>query len=330
MSSDTEVISFEYDGCRPERLDRVVCAWLEAHPSDIEWTRSQVKNWIEKGNVKVTSVVVNKAGALIRRGAMVDLEVPLPVLELRPYEFDLDIVFEDESLIVINKPAGISMHPGAGEHEKTIANALVAHIGSGEGLPGDAFRPGIVHRLDKDTTGLVVIAKTLRSHNSLAAQFSSRAAGRRYHALVMSTPRGRRSVDLQDEGNIETLIGRHPTKRTLFAVVENNGKRAHTRWKVIERMNYAVLLELKLETGRTHQIRVHMSHLGSPVLGDRAYGDFSALPAQLRASAGNFGRQALHAAKLEFRHPVSDEVMEFVLDEPEDMKLLNERFRAFC
>jgi 23S rRNA pseudouridine1911/1915/1917 synthase len=185
-----------------------------------------------------------------------------------------------------------------------------------------------VHRLDKDTTGLLVVAKNESVQSFLAAQFASHKAGRTYTALVLATPRARRLIQQQDQGQIETFIGRHPRERTKMAVTET-GRRAVTNWRVAEKFTYAYLLEVQLETGRTHQIRVHMNHIGSPVIGDNAYGDFSPLPRPLAVAAAEFGRQALHGSKLKFIHPRSRQECEYAADLPADFLTLVAKFRSY-
>ncbi len=324
MSEGDREQTFIYNGRYPDRLDKVICAFLSEKRPDQKWSRSQIKQWIEAGLVSVDGKTEEKAGAVTKPGAAIAFSVPPSTTELTPYEFPLDIVFEDDELIVINKPAGISMHPGAGNYEKTLANALAAHFTT----EMKGIRPGIVHRLDKDTTGLVAAVKTVAAHAALARQFASREAGRRYIALVLSTPRAKRAIDTAESGTIEGNIGRHPVRRQEFAVVgPENGKGAVTHWKALERMPHASLLEVKIATGRTHQIRVHMAHMNCPVIGDPVYGDFSPLPASLKQAAASFGRQALHAAYLEFAHPRTGERMSFEQGMPEDMEALVERFR---
>jgi len=243
----------------------------------------------------------------------------------------LEVLHEDESLLVINKPAGLTMHPGAGNRAHTLVNALVAHFGAGSTpelfSSGVTGRPGIVHRLDRDTTGLVVVAKTAHALHSLSRQFATRTVGRAYCALVLSTPRGLRAVNTVDGGTIDRPIGRHPTKRTLMAIAAE-GRRAVTHWRVLERFAYGTLIEARLETGRTHQIRVHFDSLGCPVIGDKTYGDFSPLPQTLRRAAERFGRQALHAQVLEFDHPVSHKRLAFSGEPPSDFAALLEAFRT--
>ncbi|NMC64157.1 MAG: RluA family pseudouridine synthase [SAR324 cluster bacterium] len=327
MSLNKKQISFIYENAEGERLDKVLCSYFEKGNEEESWTRSQIKQWIENGSVYVNGEPQSKAGFLLKPGARIEFEIAVSESSLRPYEVPLDIIFEDEALLVINKGPGLSMHPGAGNHYKTLANAIVAHLSSQGTKPLEGQRPGIVHRLDKDTTGLVVVAKTIQAHAFLAKQFATREASRRYLALVLSTPRAKRLVDRSESGSMEGNIGRHPSQRKIFSVLESGGKAAITHWKVIERMLYASLLEVKIATGRTHQIRVHMAHYGSPVIGDPVYGDFSALPTRLKQIARVFGRQCLHAAYLEFKHPKTLEFVNFHAEAPDDFKALLDKFR---
>lgn len=319
----TKACHVTYEG-DPERLDKVLVARLEP---DLKCSRSQVERWIEQGLVSVNARVITKASWRVNSGDVIEARVPVDTAStLTPFEFKLDILFEDKELLVINKPAGLSVHPGAGNREQTLANAVVAHVGASQLRVGESNRPGIVHRLDKDTTGVLVIAKTTSAHAGLARQFADRSIERAYRALVFTTPRAKRPVQMAGEGEIVAPIGRHPTKRTLMAVVQN-GKPAVTRWSVIERFAYGTLLECRLKTGRTHQIRVHVHSLGCPVIGDRTYGDFASLPTKLREAADTFGRQALHAYTLGFEHPTTRERLAFTAPLPKDFAELLSDFR---
>ena len=191
------------------------------------------------------------------------------------------------------------------------------------------WKPEIVHRLDKGTSGLLVAAKSEKIRLGLNQQFAAHTVGRRYHALAMVTPRAKRVIQMQDAGRIETQLGRHPQQRIKMAVVETAGKFAATNWAVLDKYNYAYLLELKLETGRTHQIRVHLDHLASPILGDPLYGDFSLLPNELALKCQSMGRQALHAKSLSFIHPQSDELLSFDSELPDDFQDLMSVFSEF-
>jgi 23S rRNA pseudouridine1911/1915/1917 synthase len=314
--------SLDYQGA-DDRLDRVVAERLGGGA----WSRSQVERWIHAGSVTVNARVVTKPSWKVSAGDRIDVRVPPPQkTHLVPLEFPLEILFEDRCLIVLNKPAGISMHPGAGNPQHTIANAVVHHVGAAQQGVGEVDRPGIVHRLDKDTTGVVVIAKTPEAHAALSRQFAERSVGRSYFALVYTTPRAVRAVQTSNQGEVSVPIGRHPTNRKIMAVVPT-GRPATTHWRVIERFTHGTLIECRLRTGRTHQIRVHMNSIGSPLIGDQAYGDFSNLPKRLKDAAVRFGRQALHAGTLEFAHPVTAERLSFTAPLPADLEGLIATFR---
>lgn len=320
------IISFSYYG--PEqRLDSLL---LERAAEDLGLagvTRSQLKRWIELGAVNIDGRPARKSGALVKSGAVVRVTPPEESLQGLPFEFPLEICFEDRDLVVINKPAGLSMHPGAGNKQRTLVNALIAHYG--RGYFGLAERAGIVHRLDKDTTGLVVVAKDARVLNFLSQQFSKRSVKREYLALAMATPRGKSVFAANDTGKIVAPIGRHLSRRREMAVLAEGAKglrAATTHWQRVDRFAYGYLLRLRLETGRTHQIRVHLTHAGAPVIGDPVYGDFSALPPKLQRAADHFGRQALHAETLGFVHPNGQELF-FSVEPPDDFLELVEFFR---
>lgn len=315
--------TIQYEG--PEaRLDKII---VENLAETLMCSRSQVEKWIEQGSVSVNGKVVVKPAFKVSSGSSLEVRVSAPQqTHLAPLEFPLDILFEDKDLIVINKPAGISMHPGAGNPERTIANAVVHHVGKKQLKVGEADRPGIVHRLDKDTTGVVVIAKSTPVHAALQKQFAERSVNRSYTALVYSTPRAVRAIQTSEHGEVSAPIGRHPTNRKMMAVVEH-GRPATTQWKVLERFAHGTLVECTLKTGRTHQIRVHMNSINSPVIGDQSYGDFSNLPKSLKEAASDFGRQALHAATLAFTHPLTKERLSFSAPLPPDFQALVELFR---
>jgi 23S rRNA pseudouridine1911/1915/1917 synthase len=243
------------------------------------------------------------------------------------------VVYEDKDLIVIDKPAGLVVHPAAGNPDGTLVNALIAHCGEAlAGIGGEA-RPGIVHRLDKDTSGLLVAAKTERAMASLAKHFANHTIERAYHAVVWGAPRDR-------EGRIESQIGRNPFDRKRMAVLRGGGKQARTRYRTVEVFGaavrpFAALLECRLETGRTHQIRVHLTHLGHPLIGDPQYGRARAAPrpktpaeeAAFTAATG-FSRQALHAFVLGFQHPVLHKSLRFEASWPADFAALVEALRG--
>ncbi len=258
-------------------------------------SRARVQALIDAGAVavrrpaaKVLAPSAVRSSLRLRKGDVVEVEVlPPEPSALSPEAAPLEIVFEDPHLLVVNKPAGLTVHPGAGRRSGTLVHALLHHC---PGLPGvgEEHRPGIVHRLDKDTSGLIVVAKSEEALAGLAAQIRSRRAHREYIALV----HGRVA---RDRGAVEAPIGRDPRRRTRMAIVAS-GRRAVTHYRVVERFPGASMLELKLETGRTHQIRVHCAHMGHPIIGDPVYGR--------RAEAWGMSRQALHASRLSFTHPI--------------------------
>lgn len=308
-----------------DRLDRIVQRELA---DSLGYSRSHVERLIESGQIKVNGRIVRKPAFRVEPGALIELDLAVSdSSELLPYAFTLSVLYEDQHLLVIDKPAGLSMHPGAGNRDRTLANAVVNHIGTQQRVVGASDRPGIVHRLDKDTTGTVVIAKSTPVHAHLAQQFAERSIGRMYTALVFTTPKARRPVQIAEMGVVQGAIGRHPSRRTLMAITEG-GKPAITEWRVIERFAYGTLLACRLQTGRTHQIRVHMSSQGCPIIGDRTYGDFSNLPRILRDAAETFGRQALHASTLAFTHPITGARLSFESALPDDFIRLLQVFRA--
>lgn len=310
------------------RLDKLLLPELGAAVEG-SITRSQLKLLIEGGAVSINGAVETKAGATVRPGDRITVILPEAQSEsIESLELPLQVLYEDKDLIVIDKPSGLSMHPGAGNKTKTLVNALVHHFGARRPeLFEKGVRPGIVHRLDRDTTGIVVVAKTVAAHAELAKQFSDRSVGREYYALVLSMPRGLRAINTAEQGDFAGNIGRDPHDRKRMAVVPKGGKAARTHWKVVERMHHACLMSVRLETGRTHQIRVHMTHMGAPLIGDKAYGDLSVLPPRLRIASEKFGRQALHAYKLEFTHPGTGARLKYESAIPTDFSKLLKAFR---
>lgn len=305
---NTSILTFPIDS-EPMRLDLFISRELPGE------TRAAVQRLIENGNVLVDGKQV-KASLKLKGAEQISVEIPpLQAAEPLPEAIPLEVLYEDSDLIVINKQAGMVVHPGAGNSSGTLVNALLAHCTDLSGIGGE-LRPGIVHRLDKDTSGVLVAAKNDRSHQSLSSQFSVHSIKRIYQALVYGSP-------AEDTGKIEGTIGRHPTERLRQSGKARNGKHAITRWRVKERYGRISLVELRLETGRTHQIRVHLTESGYPLLGDQLYldgGRINNLPdTQLRGMINKLGRQALHARTLGFIHPSSGEYMEFSADLPEDM-----------
>lgn len=265
------------------------------------FSRSYIKKLITSGNVTINGNRV-KASYNIQSGDSIILTVPDPVrVEIIPENITLDVKYEDDDLLVVNKPQGMVVHPAVGNYSGTLVNALMNHCKYLSGINGE-MRPGIVHRIDKDTSGLLMIAKSDRAHKSLSEQLKEHTITRRYIALT-------EGIIENDSGKIVAPIGRHPKDRKKMAVVEKNSKNAITHFKVINRYNSYTLIEARLETGRTHQIRVHMQYIAHPVVGDQTYG--------YRKNKFNLKGQLLHAYKLGFIHPASNEAMEFTVDIPD-------------
>jgi 23S rRNA pseudouridine1911/1915/1917 synthase len=290
-------------------------------------TRSQVQRLVKSGLVLVDGSPVRSSHRL-RGGEHIRVTVPEPEpSKLVPEPTALDIVFEDAFLLVVNKPPGMVVHPGSGVRRGTLANALLAHCKDLSGI-GGVVRPGIVHRLDKGTSGLMVVAKDDRTHLALSQALAERRVARTYEAVVWGKPR-------RKESRIETLIGRSPADRKKMAVLPSSGRRAVTVYRVVEEFEFASRLVVNLQTGRTHQIRVHLQHLGNPVFGDQAYGGRrrtypgvgAGAMALARALLEPLDRQALHAGELRFVHPASGREMKLVAPLPADMQNLLEGLR---
>ena len=283
--------------------------------NDQSLSRSRVKRAIEEGEVLVNDLALKPAQRL-KEGDVVRLDLkPAKEALAVGQEIPLNIIYEDAGIIVINKEAGMVVHPAPGNYDHTLVNALLFHCSDLSGI-GGVLRPGIVHRLDKGTSGLIVAAKSDAAHHSLAAQFKNHEVEKTYLALVWGDIKG-------DRGEIILPVGRHPGDRKKMSTKSKRGRNAITYWKVKERFGLATLLEVEIKTGRTHQIRVHLSDRGYPVVGDAVYGNASkirtvtdtALKAQFKA----LNRQALHAARLSFIHPQSGERVVFEAEMPEDM-----------
>jgi 23S rRNA pseudouridine1911/1915/1917 synthase len=275
-----------------------------------DFSRSRLQSWIKNGELVVDGAKA-KPTTRLRGGECLALDAELQVEgEWQAQNIPVDVIFEDEHLLVLNKPVGLVVHPGAGNWDGTLLNALLFHHPELERIP----RAGIVHRLDKDTSGLMVVAKTLLAQNHLVEQLQSRSLSRRYLALVFG--------ELHGTGVVETLIDRHPTVRTRMAVVKAGGKEAITHYKVVQRYEQGLaLVECRLETGRTHQIRVHMTHLGHPLVGDSVY-KHNRKQAALPTDVCNFPRQALHARALGLIHPQSKQQMSWEIELPPDLSEL--------
>gem|GEM_PF-20694 len=294
-------------------------------------SRSRLQQLIKTGQVKREGMPVVDPNHKVRAGEVYTVTLPPPKPALPEAQvIPLDIVYEDKDLLVVNKPPGMVVHPAAGNRDRTLVNALLAHCGKSLSGIGGVARPGIVHRLDKDTSGLMVVAKNDKVHQELSRQFSDRSLSRVYQAIVWGVP-------VPSVGSIEGAIGRHPRARKKMAVVTRGGKPALTHYRVLEAFgSLASLVECKLATGRTHQIRVHMAHIRHPLLGDPVYGRRAvhafpgSLPPSSRRSPGALPvvsapfpqRQALHAGELKFRHPRSGKTLRFKTPMPEDMTAL--------
>lgn len=299
------------------RLDRVLTAALAP------LARNRIKTLIEAGHVSLLAGTIKDPSYRVKPDDRftVFIPAPRPVLP-QGQKMALTILFEDEAVIVIDKPAGLVVHPAPGNEDHTLVNALIAHCGPGYADVGEADRPGIVHRLDKETSGLMVAAKTGAAYTSLTGQFADRSVGRTYRAYVWGVPSPR-------EGQVEANIGRHKVNRKKMAAVETGGKHALTHYKTVTTylmhgQDIASELDLRLATGRTHQIRVHMAHLGFPVIGDRIYGRAKQTRGGISKDAlaeinATHGRQALHAYQLEFDHPERGERLKFGVDIPQDL-----------
>lgn len=279
-----------------------------------DYSRTKLKDWILEGNVSLDGEVVRTARVKVKGGEDVTIEASQEVqVHNEAQDLALNIVFEDEHLLVIDKPANFVVHPGAGNMSGTVLNALLHHCPSIENVP----RAGIVHRLDKDTTGLMVVAKTLVAQTGLVDQLQSRSMGREYEAVVLG--------NMVAGGMVEGNIGRHPSKRTLMAVTET-GKPAVTHYRIIQKYRAHSHIRLKLETGRTHQIRVHMAHIKHPLVGDIQYGGRTRLPKhasdEFIACLRGFKRQALHAVQLSLTHPVTQQAMSWRAPLPDDFSNL--------
>lgn len=297
-----------------DRLDR----YLAQHLPDL--SRTRIQQLIEQGNIQVNGLICSSKKATVQPGDRIYLEIPpAQPLDLKPEDIPLDILYEDDTLLIINKPAGLVVHPAPGHPEGTLVNALLAHCPTLPGI-GGVQRPGIVHRLDKDTTGAIAIAKTDQAHLHLQAQLKAKTARREYLGVVYGAPK-------TDSGTVDLPIGRHRVDRKKMAVVlvEKGGRLAVTHWRVQERLGNYTLMHFQLETGRTHQIRVHSAHIGHPIVGDPVYS----------SSAGvgvNLPGQALHAWRLRLQHPVTEDWIEATAPPPPAftklLEVLRVRFRA--
>lgn len=316
-------------GQTPVRVDKYMAEHLE------DTSRHRVQVAIKEGYVHVGDKVV-KANYIVRPGDVIRFVMPYRRrgVEILPQNIPLDIVYEDDDLLVVNKPAGMVVHPGHGHFEGTLVNALAYHLGLRQEPDGEDERMGIlVHRIDKDTSGLLLVAKNDEAQLRLAKQFFVHSIERRYRAVVWGNIR-------EDEGTIDANIGRDPNDRLRFRVFDDPqmGKHAVTHYKVLERFGYVTLVECKLETGRTHQIRVHMASIGHPLFADERYGGMEIRKGTIYAKYRQFinncfqicPRQALHAKTLGFEHPATGKWLQFDSRIPSDMEALLDKWRRYC
>ena len=290
-----------------KRLDQALSQLYPEH------SRSRIQTWIKSGDVSVNKSYYRQRDE-VNIGDVIEINTELKTVDkLQAEAIELDIIHEDVALIIINKPAGLVVHPGAGNPNHTLVNALLNFDEDLGAIP----RAGIIHRLDKDTTGVMVVARTLESHTYLVNKLQERKIKRNYQAIVCG--------QLTAGGSIENKMGRHPKNRIKMAVT-NNGKAATTHYRILNKYQHYTHLRVQLETGRTHQIRVHMSHIKHPIVGDPVYGNNKSIRkgvgSSLREVIMNFKRQALHAYEIELTHPVTGKEMKFNTDLPEDLQTL--------
>ncbi|MDQ2193872.1 23S rRNA pseudouridine(1911/1915/1917) synthase RluD [Vibrio anguillarum] len=314
MAQQIELTNTVKDSQLGQRLDQAVAELFA------DFSRSRLKEWLLEGKVQVNDEVITKPRTKVMGGEIITVQAELEDEERwEAQDIPLNIVYEDDDIMVINKPRDFVVHPGAGTPDGTVLNALLFHYPAIAEVP----RAGIVHRLDKDTTGLMVVAKTVPAQTHLVRALQKRKITREYEAIVIGT--------MTAGGMIDKPIGRHSTKRTLMAV-SPMGKPAVTHYRVAEHFREHTRLRLRLETGRTHQIRVHMSYLQHPLLGDTAYGGRARIPKgatqELTDMIRGFDRQALHAVMLRLEHPVTGEMLEFHAPVPDDMIIMAEALRV--
>ncbi len=293
-------------------------------------SRTRIKNLILKNKLKLNNIITNNPSKKVNTGDQVVLEIPKPKsLSLKPFDYKLDIVHEDEDLMVINKPAGIIMHPGAGNYDQTIVNALMHYDKDSLSNIGDELRPGIIHRIDKNTSGLVVIAKNNQAHENLSKQFSEHTILREYQLLIWGKLR-------PSKGQIVTFLTRSSRNRQLMEVSRSKGKKAITNYKTLEifennKIPTLSLVECKLETGRTHQIRVHMNYKGNSILGDdkykKKYKKLKNIDLEVQNLISNLTRQFLHAKTIGFMHPKNNKKMYFSSNLPYELNIILEMLR---
>lgn len=314
MNKSIELEAIVTESLAGKRLDQ---ALAELFP---DYSRSRLKSWITDGKVTIDTKVIEKPREKVVAGALVAVDAEIEGEERHEAQpVELDIVYEDEDILVINKPAGLVVHPGAGAPDKTLLNGLLHYDPQLDLVP----RAGIIHRLDKDTTGLMVVARNVPAQTQLVSMMQDRDITREYEAVCNGV--------MTAGGMVDQPIGRHPTKRTHMAVVQS-GKPAVTHYRVVDRYRAHTLLRLRLESGRTHQIRVHMAHIRHPLVGDLTYGGRPRPPKQaedrLLQTLRGFNRQALHAASLGLHHPITGDWLEFNVPRPTDFQYLIEELRV--
>ncbi len=306
MAKDREYTFFVPEPEQAIRLDRFLAGQLP------ELSRSYIQKLVRE-NASVNGKKASKPGEMIKGGDLVALTVPAPeMLDIQPQKMDLNIVYEDGDVLIVNKPKDMVVHPSAGHPDHTLVNGLLYHCKDDLSSINGVMRPGIVHRIDKDTTGLLIVCKNDKAHQSIADQLKVHSITRKYHAIVYNNLK-------DDTGTVDAPIGRHPTDRKKMAVNYKNGKDAVTHYKVLERFGKFTYIECSLETGRTHQIRVHMASIGHPLLGDNVYGP-AKQPYKLQG-------QVLHAKVFGFIHPSTGEYLEFDSQLPDYFEELLEKLR---
>ncbi len=303
---DEELMFVTDESCSDMRIDTYLAKLLDGY------SRSHIQKMIAAGAVRIDSETV-KPSYRISEGEHVYIALPEPVKpDIEPENIPIDIVYEDDDVLVVNKPKGMVVHPAPGHYSGTLVNALMYHCGGRLSSINGVLRPGIVHRIDKDTSGLLIVCKNDMSHNCIAEQLNAHSITRRYKALVYNN-------FTEDSGTVDAPIGRHPSDRKKMSVNYRNGREAVTHYSVLERFGRYTYIECRLETGRTHQIRVHMAHIGHPVVGDCVYGP--------ERDPFHLNGQMLHAGIIGFIHPSSGEYMEFEAPLPEQFESLLNRMR---
>lgn len=298
-----------------DRIDQALAKLLP------EYSRSKLKTWLENGKITVNGEIWRPKDKIAGDEIIIVKAEAEEQITDQPEDISLSIIYEDDDILVINKPAGMVVHPGAGHRSSTMLNALLHHAPQLKNIP----RAGIIHRLDKGTSGLLVVCKTLTAHTFLVKQLQQRKISREYETIVYG--------ELISGGTIKTQIGRHPTQRVKMAVVDaDHGKEAITHYRIIEKFRDFTHIRVKLETGRTHQIRVHLAHLHHPIVGDKVYGGRMRLPKnapkKLIEALQNFTHQALHASKLGLTHPTTREWIEWKIDLPIDIQQLLQMLKS--